>query len=65
MNPHTIRKSWRMPKILLADWSTSFDMDDEFEKSRMKEVANELASLISSLNLGNEGMPIEECVQLA
>jgi hypothetical protein len=27
-------------------------MDDEHEKSRMKELANDLASLISSLNLG-------------
>ena len=31
----------------------------------MKEVATELASLITSLNLGNEEMPIEECVLLA
>ena len=31
----------------------------------MKEVENELASLISSLNLGSEEMHIEEYVQLA
>jgi hypothetical protein len=31
----------------------------------MKEVENELASLISSLNLGSEEMPVEEYVQLA
>ena len=40
-------------------------MDDEREKLRIKEVKNELVSLISSLNLGNEEMPIEEYVQLA
>ena len=37
-------------------------MDDEREKSRMKEVANALASLVSSLNLRNEEMPIETYV---
>jgi hypothetical protein len=31
----------------------------------MKEVGNELASLISSLNLRSEEMPIEKYVQLA
>ena len=33
-------------------------MDDEREKSRMKESANDLASLISFLNLGIEEMLI-------
>ena len=40
-------------------------MDDERDKSRMKEATNELASLVSSLNLGSEEMPIEEYVKLA
>jgi hypothetical protein len=31
----------------------------------LKEATNELASLVSSLNLGNEEMLIEEYVQLA
>ena len=31
----------------------------------MKEATNELASLISSLHLGSEKMPIQEYVQLA
>jgi hypothetical protein len=53
-----------MSKILPRDWSVDFAMDDDCGKSRMKEVANELASLISSLNLGSEKMPIEEFVQL-
>ena len=30
------------------------------EKLRMKEATNKLASLVSSLNLGSEEMPIEE-----
>jgi hypothetical protein len=34
------------------------------EKLRMKEATNELASLISSLNLRSEEMPIKEYVQL-
>jgi hypothetical protein len=37
-------------------------MDGEHEKTRIKEAANELASLISFLNLGSEEMPIEEYV---
>ena len=39
-------------------------MDDEREKLRMKDVSNEFASLISSLNLGSEEMPIKEYMQL-
>ena len=39
-------------------------MDDECEKSKMKEITNESASLISFLNLKSEEMPIEEYVQL-
>ena len=42
--------------------SANFSVDDEHEKSRMKEVVNELASLISSLNFGSEEMRIEEYV---
>ena len=40
-------------------------MDREREKLRMKEATNELASLVSSLNIGSEEMPFEEYVQLA
>jgi hypothetical protein len=40
-------------------------MDGEHEKLRMKEATNELASFISSLNLGSKELPIEEYVQLA
>ncbi len=54
-----------MSKTLLVYWSVDFAMDDKREKLRMKEATNELASLISSLNLGSEEMPIEEYVQLA
>ena len=35
-------------------------MDGEREKSRMKEAANESASLISSLNLGSVELLIEK-----
>ena len=54
MNPQTIQNKWRMSKILLADYSANFAMDDECEKSTMKEAANELASLIFSLKFGSE-----------
>jgi hypothetical protein len=37
-------------------------MDGEHEKLRMKEATNELASFISSLNLGSKELPIEEYV---
>lgn len=42
-----------MSKISLGDWIGDFAMD-EHEKSRLKGTTNELASLISSLNLQNE-----------
>jgi hypothetical protein len=64
MNPQIIRNNYRMFKILFADWSANFAMDDECKKLRMKEATNELASLVSSLNLGSEEMPIEKYVQL-
>ena len=40
-------------------------MDDERENERMKKTTNELASLVSPLNIGSEEMPIEEYVRLA
>ena len=43
-----------MSKILLANWSANFAMDDEHEKLRMKEATNERANLIHSLYLGSE-----------
>jgi hypothetical protein len=39
-------------------------MDDECENLRMKETKNELASFISSLNIGSEEMFIEKYWQL-
>ena len=54
-----------MSKILLVNWGADFAMDDECEKSRIKEATNNLASLIPSLSFGFEDMPIEEYVQLA
>ena len=53
------------PQIMQNNWSVNFAMDDEREKLKMKEVENELASLISSLNLGSEEMPVEEYMRLA
>lgn len=47
-----------------CNWIVEFAMDDEHVRSRMKESASELASLISSLNLGSEEMCIKEYVQL-
>ena len=43
----------------LANWS-AIKLDDEHHKSRPKEATNELASLVSYLNLGSEEMLIEE-----
>ena len=53
-----------MSKILPLDWSVDLAMHGEHEKSRMKEATIELASLISSLNLGSEELLIEENVQM-
>ncbi len=55
-----LQNYWKMSKILLANWSVDFAMDHKHENERMKEAKNTLPSLISSLNLGSEGMPIEE-----
>ena len=63
MNPKIIGNSWRVSKILPIEWSTNFAMD-EHEKLRMNDTSNQLASLISSLNLGSEYMPIKEYMQL-
>ena len=63
--PQILRNNWRMSKIILAYQSVNFAVDDECEKSRMKEATNELASLISSFNLGSGDIPIEKYVQLA
>lgn len=64
MNLQIIENS-RMSKILFVDLSADFTMDDEHGKSRMKEATNNLASLISSLTIENEGMLIDEYIQLA
>jgi hypothetical protein len=36
-NPQIIQNSWKVSKILLADLGADFAMDDEHEKSRMKQ----------------------------
>ena len=53
-----------MSKILPTNWSAEFAMDDECQKFRTKETKNEMASIISSLNLGSAETPIEGYVQL-
>ena len=64
MNPQIIQNNWGMFKILPTNRSANFATDDERGKLRMKEATIKLASLMSSLNLGSEEMPIEEYVQL-
>ena len=54
-----------MSKILHVDHSDDFATGGELGKSIMKETTIELESLISSLNLGSEKLPIEEFVQMA
>ena len=51
-------------KIFLVDWNADLTMDDEREEFIMNEATNELAILISSLNLVSKEMPIEEHMQL-
>ena len=50
--------------MLLCKLECQFAMDHGREKSRIKEATSELANLISSLNLGNEEMAIDDYVQL-
>ena len=54
-----------MSKILPAHWSANFSMNDGREKSRMKDVGNELASLVSSFNLEYEKMPYQRICAMA
>ena len=54
-----------MENLEEGNWSANFAMDDEHENERMEKAVNELATLISSLNLESEIMPIEEYMQLA
>ena len=65
MNPQIIWNNWRISKILPTNWSADFAMDNEHEKSRVKEATYALVSLISYLNLGIVEYLIEEYVQLA
>lgn len=44
--------------------SANVAMDDECENERMKEVENDMITLISSMHLGSEEVPIEEYMQL-
>jgi hypothetical protein len=53
-----------MSKILPTNWNANFSIDGEHEDSRMKVVANEVASLVSYLNLGSEETPFKEYVRL-
>ena len=46
---------------LKCQFCPHFAMDDEQAKLRMKEATNDLASLISFLNLGSEQMLIDLC----
>lgn len=48
-----------MSKILLAFKSANVAMD---EKLKMKQIENDMASLIPFMNLGSEEVPIEEYV---
>ena len=64
MKVQIIQNNFKMFKFLITDWSADIAIYDEREKSIMKEATNELASLNYSLNIGSEGMPIEEYVQL-
>jgi hypothetical protein len=46
-----------------SKWSAGFSMDDEREKSRIKEARSKwMASLVSSLNLGSEEMTMKEYI---
>ena len=51
MNPQIICNNQRMSRTLLADRNVDFVIDDEHEKLRMNKTTNELANLVSSLNL--------------
>lgn len=47
-----------MSKILHADYSANFAMDDRCEKMRMKKTKNKLENVIFPLNLGGGNMPM-------
>ena len=59
------RKHLEASKIQHVHWRADYAIYSEHEKLRMKVTENELARIISFLNLRSEEMPIEKYVQLA
>ena len=49
-----------MLKNLPTYLSVYFAVDNECENLRMKKTTNELASIVSSLNIGSGDIPFEE-----
>ena len=62
MDPQIIRNCWRKPEILPPDWSADFANEDQREKSRLIKESEDMALLISKLQLGSDEMPFEENV---
>ena len=62
MDPHIIRNCWRKSGILPPYWSAGFANEDQREKSRLIKEFEDIALLISKLQLGSYEMPFEEYV---
>jgi hypothetical protein len=63
MDPRIIRNCWRKSGILPPEWSANFANEDQKEKSRLIKESEDLALLISKLQLGSDEMPFEEYVE--
>ena len=63
--PNHMKKLKEVRPRLYLQIGVPICMDDEMWEWKLKEATNKCASLISSLIIGNEEMPIEEYVQLA
>ena len=57
-----IQNCWRKSRILPHDWNANFVNEDQREKSRLIKEFENLALLISKLQLGSDEMPFEEDV---
>lgn len=60
MEPQTIRNCWRKVGILPLLWSQDISNADERERSRVTSLTDELAKLISGINLGDAACSAEE-----
>ena len=64
LDAQIVRFCWRMAHILPTTWNVDFALVDEMKKNRMREESDELGSLFSKLQLGDDDMSIETYIPI-